>query len=97
MVKEKGLDKDIHRQEYRDLNRRIQKQIRQDKTEFIQQKCAEVERNSVTNNTKDMYRNIKQLTNKPTHRLNVLKDDDGNILTEGEEIKARWKQYCENL
>ena len=97
MVKEKGLDKDIHRQEYRDLNRRIQKQIRQNKTEFIQQKCAEVERNSVTNNTKDMYRNIKQLTNKPTHRLNVLKDENGNILTEEEEIKARWKQYCENL
>ena len=44
-----------------------------------------------------MYRNIKQLTNKPTHRLNVLKDEDGNILTEEEEIKARWKQYCENL
>ena len=39
-IKEKGLDKDEHRQDYRDLSRRIQKQIRKDKTDFIEKKCA---------------------------------------------------------
>ena len=44
-----------------------------------------------------MYKNIKLLTKKPVPKLNVLKDASGKILTEDTEIKARWKQYCQNL
>ncbi|XP_072022451.1 uncharacterized protein [Amphiura filiformis] len=44
-----------------------------------------------------MYKNIKALTSKPVPRPNVLKDENGTILTEVEEIKSRWKQYCEKL
>ena len=32
-----------------------------------------------------------------TARLAVIKDEDGKILTEREEIKDRWKRYCEEL
>ena len=44
-----------------------------------------------------MFKNIKLLTSKPNTKLNVLKDKDGNILTEEDEIKTRWKEYCEQL
>ena len=60
-------------------------------------KCAAVERDSVAGNIKDMYKSIKVLTSKPVPRLNVLKDENGNILTKDIEIKSRWKQYCEKL
>ena len=96
-VKEKGLDSEEGRREYRDLSREIQKQIRSDKSEFIRQRCAEVEKNSASNNTKDMFKNIKLLTSKPSTKLNVVKDKDGNVLTEEDEIKTRWKEYCEEL
>lgn len=96
-VKEKGLENTDTRREYQDLSRKVQKQIRSDKSYYIKQKCAEVERDSSTNNTKDMFKNIKLLTSKPTTKLNVLKDEDGNILTEENEIKTRWKEYCEKL
>ena len=77
--------------EYKDLSRKIQKQIRKDKTEFIRQRFAEVEKDNATNNTKEMFKNIKLLTSKSSSRLNVMKDKDGNILTEEDEIKSRWK------
>ena len=38
---------------------------------------------------------MKDLTGKS--RLAVIKDEDGKILTESEEIKDRWKRYCEEL
>ena len=96
-VKANGLKNKDQRGEYRELNRKIQQQIRRDKTSFITNKCAEVENDSVSGNTKDMYKHIKALTSKPVPRLNVLKDENGTILTEVEEIKSRWKQYCEKL
>ena len=40
---------------------------------------------------------VKKLTNKTTDRLNVVKAADGSVLTEDEEIKARWREYCETL
>ena len=40
---------------------------------------------------------MKDLTGKSTARLAVIKDEDGKILTESEEIKDRWKRYCEEL
>ncbi|XP_071807997.1 uncharacterized protein [Asterias amurensis] len=60
----------------------------------MNQKCAEIERDGVINNTKDMFKNVKLLTSKPTTRLN---DGDGTILTEEKDIKDRWQQYCERL
>ena len=52
-------------------------------------------KDSVTNNTIiDYYNeNIKLLTTKRTHRLDVLKDEADNILTEEERIKTRWRDY----
>ena len=40
---------------------------------------------------------MEDLTGKSTARLAVIKDEDGKILTESEEIKDRWKRYCEEL
>ena len=63
-VKGKGLEKEDARREYRHLNRQIQQQIRKDKSDFMNQKCAEIERDGVINNTKDMFKNVKLLTSK---------------------------------
>jgi len=96
-VKASGLDDSDKVRKYRELNRRIQHQTRQDKNDYISQKCMEIEKHSAANNTRDMFKNIKSLTKKATPKLNVLKDENGNILTEEEDIKARWKEYCGKL
>ena len=40
---------------------------------------------------------MKEITGKKTAKLNVVKDEDGEILTEGDQIKQRWQQYCQGL
>ena len=40
---------------------------------------------------------MKEITGKRTPKLNVVKDDDGEILTESDQIKQRWQQYCQGL
>ena len=40
---------------------------------------------------------MNEITGKKTAKLNVVKDEDGEILTEGDQIKQRWQQYCQGL
>ena len=59
--------------------------------------CQELEDHSQSNSSRNLFRSVKDLTGKSTARLAVIKDEDGKILTESEEIKDRWKRYCEEL
>ena len=81
-VKTKGLQSVKDRRQYKDLTRRIQRRTRQDKQSFLEQKCREVESHSSTNHSKDLYKVVKEITGKRTPKLNVVKDEDGEILTE---------------
>ena len=37
------------------------------------------------------------MTGKAPVKLAVVRDQNGKVLTEGAEIKERWKSYCEGL
>ncbi|XP_072020211.1 uncharacterized protein [Amphiura filiformis] len=45
----------------------------------------------------DLFRAVKEITGKKTPKLDVIKDEDGEILTESDQIKQRWQQYCQGL
>ena len=46
----------------------------------------------------DVYSKIKALEKKKnTGRRNTIKDKDGRLLEDSEEIRARWKEYVEEL
>ena len=40
---------------------------------------------------------MKTLSNKRSVKLAVVKDESGKVITEGTDIKERWKRYCEGL
>ena len=44
-----------------------------------------------------MFKKIKEITGKCTPRLDGIKGKDGKILTEGSDIKTRWKDYTEDM
>ena len=96
-VKASGIDSQEKAEKYKELSKRIQHQAREDKKDYISKKCGEIEKYSQSNNSRDMFKNIKSQYKKPAPKLNVLKDANGNILTEDEDIKNRWKEYCEKL
>jgi hypothetical protein len=82
---------------YRLISIEIQQKARRDKNNHIKMKCQELEDHSQNQNSRSLFRAVKDLTNKSTTKLAVIKDEDGKILTESEEIKGRWKRYCEGL
>ena len=47
--------------------------------------------------TKEVYKTIKNFTGQFNPRVGVIKDEQGNNLTEERDIKNRWKEYVENL
>ena len=96
-VKTRGLQSEKDRGQYKDLSRSIQRITRQDKQAFLERKCKEVESHSSTNHSRDLFKAVKEITGKRTPKLNVVKDDDGEILTESDQIKQRWQQYCQGL
>ena len=82
---------------YRKFSNEIQQKARRDKNSHINKLCSELEDHSVQNNSRDLFRGIKNLTNKTTAKLAVIKDENGKVLTEGADIKERWKNYCKGL
>ena len=95
--KARGLNTDEKRKMYRENTSKIQKMIRQDQVKYINEQCEAVEQNSITNTTKDLYRRVKNLTRKFRSTVDAIKDENGKILNDGQDIRNRWKSFCEDL
>ena len=65
--------------------------MRKDKQEWLEEKCTEVEEMYRRHNTSGVYKTIKEITEKKGMRQMGIKDKDGKILTDGEQVLNRWK------
>ena len=83
--------------EYNDLKREVQNALRKDKQEWLEEKCTEVEKMNRRHNTSGVYKTIKEITGKRGMRQMGIKDKDGKILTDGEQVLNRWKTHTENM
>ena len=79
------------------LNAEFQRKARKDKESFIIKECDKVEDNMKKGKTKEVCKTIKTFTRQFNPRVGVIKDEQGNNLTEERDIKNRWKEYVENL
>lgn len=82
---------------YKLLNAKIQKGCRQDKNKYIHEICDRIEELNEQNETSKMFKEIKRLTRSFKARTWAIEDEDGNILTDKNEIAERWKTYCQEL
>eukprot|EP00795_Rhopilema_esculentum_P008169 gene8169-14099_t len=83
--------------EYKKQNATVQRMTRKDKNHQIDRVCKKIEENSITDSTRDLYRGIKDLTKKFKPTIDTIKDENGNALCNGDDVKERWKSYCEDL
>ena len=93
-LKEAGLQGS---QMYRLMSSEVQRKSRRDRNDYIKKVCQELEEHSGNNSSRELYQCVNKLTNSSTSRLAIIKDKDGKVLTEDEDIKNRWKSYCEDL
>lgn len=59
--------------------------------------CKEIEHNIKVNNSKKAFDVVKTLTRKWQPKMKAIEDKDGKLLTNIDDILARWKEYCEEL
>ncbi|XP_071508162.1 craniofacial development protein 2-like [Diadema antillarum] len=94
-MKEEGVS--IASLEYRNATKDIKRACRKDKRQYLLNKCCSIEAHSKAGNSKAMYGEIKNLTKKFKPSLNVIKNKEGNILTETNDVLDRCKEYCREL
>ena len=89
--------KNTSQSRYRVLDRRIQQMCRVKKEEWLDERCKEIEENEKVN-PREMADQIRELSGKKgIARSTVIKDVNGNILTDRQEVLERWREYVQEL
>ena len=96
-LKARGLETPVEQVNYRNQNAKVQRMMRRDKEAHVKKQCGDIEVNSATNSTKELYQGVRNLTNKFRPSNDSIKSEDGKVLCDREDIKLRWKEYCAKL
>ena len=79
------------------MNAEFQRIARRDKKAFLSDQCKEIEENNRMGKTRDLFKKIGNTKGKFHARMGMIRDRNGNDLTEAEGIKKRWQEYTEEL
>ena len=77
------------RERYTQLNVEFQRIARRDKKAFLNEQCTEIEANNRMGKTRELFKNIGDITGIFQARMSTIKDRNHKDLTEAEEIKNR--------
>ena len=91
-VKSKG-----YKERYKHLNAEFQRIARRDKKAFFSDQCKEIEENNRMGKIRDLFKKIKDTKGTFHAKMGSIKDRNGMVLTEAEDIKKRWQEYTEEL
>ena len=82
--------------QYMKLKHLIQKQCREAKDKYYEDKCKEIEMLDKVH-SQLLYQKIKELRPKGNRMVQLIKSKQGKNLTEKEEVMERWAEYVEDL
>jgi len=87
------------KQQYRKLNNELRRETDRAKEKYWEEQCEEIEEMERAGKMDKLYRRVKELTwKKETSQKNkTILDKQGTPLTDPEAVKARWKEYIEEL
>ena len=88
----KAHGKNVNNPEYKEKSRAIRRACRKDQERYTEDKCEIIVGLCKQGRTSEMYKEIRTLIKKFTPKLNVIKDANGETLTENDDILARWKE-----
>lgn len=96
-LRQTGINTQERRAEYRRLCREIQRLCRRDKNHHIQQICQEIESRANTNETRDLFQHIKEITREFKPKTWKIEDKEGKVVNEIDDVVEVWRKYCEDL
>lgn len=82
---------------YREMDREVKRRCKERKEEWLKEQCDEVEQLERVN-SKQMYEKVRELSgNRRPTKSSAVKDEQGNVLMDLEEVLGRWEQYIGEL
>src|SRR6218665_1304361 len=87
------------KKKHRELNNQLRRETDNAREDWWRVQCEELEEMDKRGRSDLMYARSKEVAvNKRRHcKSNAIRDSDGALLTEPEEIQRRWKEYRETL
>ena len=79
------------------MNAGFQRIARRDKKAFLSDQCKEIEENNRMGKTRDLFKNVRDTKGTFHAKMGTIKDRNGMVLTEAEDIKKRWQESTEEL
>jgi hypothetical protein len=67
--------------------------FRNKKREYHKGKINEFETNNKNKNIKDLYRGINEFNEGYQLRINIIKDENGYLLADSQNVLNRWKNF----
>ena len=78
------------KERYTHFNTEFQRVARRDKKAFLRDECKEIEENNIMGKTRDLFKKIRDTKGTFHAKMGSIKDKNGMVLTEAEDIKKRW-------
>ncbi|KAL4083941.1 hypothetical protein QTP88_029258 [Uroleucon formosanum] len=82
---------------YKELKNKINRNAREAREKWLEDRCHEVELLIKENKMDQAFNTIKKFVSNKTKVNNKIRDENGNLLIDNEDIANRWKQYLEVL
>ena len=97
-MEEKRKCKESNPPRYEELEQEIRQECDTAKENWIKEQCTEVEELERNHKFESMHKKIKEITGKrKLARGNVIKNKEGEIMMEIEEVLNRWEEYVKDL
>jgi hypothetical protein len=83
----------ISRDNLKNLRSETSRTFRNKKREYLKGKINEPETNNKNKNIRDLYRGINEFKKGYQPRINIIKDKNGNLLADPQNVLNRWKNF----
>jgi hypothetical protein len=74
------------------LRHETNRTFRNKKSGYLKDKINELETNTKNKNIGDFYRDINEFKKGYQHRINIIKDENGNLLADPQSVLNKWKK-----
>jgi len=93
----KGKNTAAAKKEYRKLNNELRRETEKAREQWWNEQCEEIESLQKQGKHDKVYNKIRQLQKKKGKNNTIIKDKNGELLTDQEAVRIRWKEYVEEL
>src|ERR1051325_1310566 len=95
----KNKNTEQSKKKYRELNNELRRETERAKEKWWEKECKNLEELNGKGRSDLVYAKVRTITtkNNASSRSTAIKDNAGNLLTEPDDVRKRWREYIEEL